>query len=207
MIDVYTANTPNGVKIPIALEELGLAYRVIPVSLAEGEQRRPAFLELNPNGRIPVIVDPDGPDGRPLSVFESGAILLYLQQKAPGLVPEDPIERIRALEYLFPQVAGVGPMFGQAGYFLRSAPATVDFAIDRYAGEARRLTAVLERRLQDHPWLAGTTYSIADIAHFGWLRVADYAGVDLAGFAAVRDWIERIERRPATRRGLQRLGA
>ena len=207
MIDVYTANTPNGVKIPIALEELGLAYRVVLVSLSEGEQRRPAFLELNPNGRIPVIVDPDGPNGRPLSVFESGAILLHLAQKAPGLLPEDPVERVRALEYLFLQVAGVGPMFGQAGYFLRSAPAPVDFAVQRYTGEAQRLTAVLERRLQDHPWLAGSSYSIADIAHFGWLRVAGYAGVDLAGFAALRDWLERIERRPATRRGLERLGA
>lgn len=204
MIDVYTANTPNGVKIPIALEELGVPYRVLPVNLGAGDQKTAEFRALNPNARIPVIVDDDGPKGEPVSVFESGAILVYLAEKYGGLLPADPIERVRALEYLFLQVAGVGPMFGQAGYFLRSAPEKVDFAVERYTGEAARLTGVLEQRLADHRWLAGDTYSIADIAHFGWLRIASYARVDLAEFPHVRRWVDAIAARPAVERGLAR---
>lgn len=201
MIDVYFAPTPNGVKIPIALEELGVPYRVVPVNLARQEQKQPAFLALNPNGRIPVIVDPDGPDGEPVSVFESGAILLYLAEKYSGLMPESPRERLRALEYLFFQIGGVGPMFGQAGWFMRQ-PERVAAGIDRYQAESRRLTGVLEARLQQAPWLAGSIFSVADIAHFGWLRVADYAGVRLEEFPAVRDWVSRILARPAVQRGL-----
>ncbi|MBT9458525.1 MAG: glutathione S-transferase N-terminal domain-containing protein [Burkholderiaceae bacterium] len=201
MIDVYFAPTPNGVKIPIALEELGVPYRVVPVNLARDEQKQPAFLALNPNGRIPVIVDPDGPDGEPVSVFESGAILLYLAEKYSGLMPESPRERLRALEYLFFQIGGVGPMFGQAGWFMRQ-PERVAVGIDRYQAESRRLTGVLESRLQQAPWLAGSIFSVADIAHFGWLRVADYAGVRLEEFPAVRDWVSRILARPAVQRGL-----
>jgi glutathione S-transferase len=202
MIDVYTANTPNGVKVPIALEELGLAYRIIKVNLAAGEQKQPEYLRLNPNGRIPVIVDPQGPKGAPVSLFESGAILLYLAEKAPGLLPVDPDERLRALEYVFLQVGGVGPMFGQAGWFMRSAPEPMPIAIERYRTEALRLTGVLESRLGQHEWLAGRTYSIADIMHFGWLRVADYAGVDVAHFPAVKAWVERIAARSAVARAL-----
>lgn len=201
MIDVYFAPTPNGVKIPIALEELGVPYRVVPVNLARDEQKQTAFLALNPNGRIPVIVDPDGPDGEPVSVFESGAILLYLAEKYSGLMPESPRERLRALEYLFFQIGGVGPMFGQAGWFMRQ-PERVAVGIDRYQAESRRLTGVLESRLQQAPWLAGSIFSVADIAHFGWLRVADYAGVRLEEFPAVRDWVSRILARPAVQRGL-----
>ncbi|MBT9503458.1 MAG: glutathione S-transferase N-terminal domain-containing protein [Burkholderiaceae bacterium] len=201
MIDVYFAPTPNGVKIPIALEELGVPYRVVPVNLAREEQKQPAFLALNPNGRIPVIVDPDGPDGEPVSVFESGAILLYLAEKYSGLMPESPRERLRALEYLFFQIGGVGPMFGQAGWFMRQ-PERVAAGIDRYQAESRRLTGVLEARLQQAPWLAGSIFSVADIAHVGWLRVADYAGVRLEEFPAVRDWVSRILARPAVQRGL-----
>ena len=144
MIDVYTALTPNGIKVPIVLEELGLEYRVIPVNLAAGEQSRPEFLALNPNGRIPAIVDHQGPGGRTVSLFESGAILLYLAEKAGGLLPRDPVERLRAMEYLFLQVASVGPTFGQAGWFLRSTPAPCAIAIERFRGEALRLTRVLE---------------------------------------------------------------
>jgi glutathione S-transferase len=202
MIDVYTANTPNGVKVPIALEELGLAYRIIKVNLAAGEQKQPEYLRLNPNGRIPVIVDPQGPKGAPVSLFESGAILLYLAEKAPGLLPVDPDERLRALEYVFLQVGGVGPMFGQAGWFMRSAPEPMPIAIERYRTEALRLTGVLESRLGQHEWLAGRTYSIADIMNFGWLRVADYARVDVAHFPAVKAWVERIAARSAVARAL-----
>ena len=202
MIDVYTANTPNGVKVPIALEELGLPYRIIKVDLKAGEQKQPAFLRLNPNGRIPVIVDPHGPKGAPVALFESGAILLYLAEKAPGLLPVDPEERLRALEYLFLQVGGVGPMFGQAGWFMRSAPEPMPIAIERYRTEALRLTGVLETRLGTQEWLAGPTYSIADIMNFGWLRLADYAGVDLVHFPAVKAWVARIAARSTVARAL-----
>ena len=201
MIDVYTANTPNGVKIPIALEELGVPYRVTLLQLSANEQKRPEFLTLNPNGRIPVIIDQDGPAGQALSVFESGAILLYLADKFGRLIPADPVGRVRALEYLFFQVGGTGPMFGQAGWFMRQ-PEQVPLAIRRYQDESRRLTAVLETRLSEQPWLAGDAYSIADIAHFGWLRSASYAGVDLADYPKVQAWVEAIAARPAVQRGL-----
>ena len=204
MIDVYTANTPNGVKIPIALEELGVAYRIQRVNLSVNEQKQPAFLAINPNGRIPAIVDPDGPQGEPLSVFESGAILLYLADKFGALIPADPVGRVRALEYLFFQVGGVGPMFGQAGWFGRHSQ-PMPLAIERYQTEARRLSAVLQARLATSPWLAGEQFSIADIANFGWLRNAAYAGVELALFPAVLRWVESIEARPAVQRGLTAL--
>jgi GST-like protein len=202
MIDVYTANTPNGVKVSIALEELQVPYRVLRIDLGANEQKRPDFLRLNPNGRIPAIVDADGPGGSPLSVFESGAILWYLAEKFPGLMPGDAVERIRALEYTFFQVGGVGPMFGQAGWFMRQSE-PMPLAISRYQTEANRLTAVLETRLQQAPWLAGDTYSVADIMNFGWLRVAHYAGVQLDAYPAVQAWVDRIAARPAVVRGLQ----
>ncbi|MCV2419910.1 glutathione S-transferase family protein [Paucibacter sp. DJ2R-2] len=206
MIDVYYAPTPNGVKIPIALEELGAPYRLVPVNLGREEQKQPEFLALNPNGRIPVIVDPDGPGGEPVSVFESGAILLYLADKFGGLMPSDPRDRIRALEYLFFQVGGVGPMFGQAGWFMRQ-PERITVGIERYQAESRRLTAVLETRLQEAHWLAGESFSVADIAHFGWLRVADYAGVRLEPYPAVQDWLQRIASRPAVQRAVHPVQA
>jgi glutathione S-transferase len=202
MIDVYTAATPNGVKVPIALEELGAPYRVVRIDLGAREQKQPAFLKINPNGRIPAIVDPDGPGGAPLSVFESGAILWYLAEKFGGLIPADPLERVRALEYTFFQVGGIGPMFGQAGWFTRSAPQPVDFAIERYRQESNRLTAVLETRLQQAPWLAGGAISVADIMNFGWLDRPEYAGVNLADYPAVKTWVERLRARPAVQRGL-----
>lgn len=205
MIELYSANTPNGIKVAIALEELGLSYRLIKLDLARGEQKQPAFLEINPNGRIPAIVDAQGPGGLPLSVFESGAILLYLAEKAPGLLPLDPVERLRALEYLFFQVGGIGPIFGQAGWFLRSAAQPMPLAIERFCSEALRLTGVLETRLEQQPWLAGSSYSIADIMNFSWLRSAEYAGVDLSRFPAVTAWLQRIAARPAVQRGLAAL--
>lgn len=205
MIELYSANTPNGLKVPIALEELGVDYRLIKVDLAAGEQTQPAFLSLNPNGRIPVIVDLDGPGGESLNLAESGAILLYLAEKNGALLPEEPRARQRAMEFLFLQVASVGPMFGQAGWFLRSAPELMPLAIDRYRKESLRLTALLDTRLQTHEWLAGESYSIADIMHFCWLRIADYAGVDLKEFRFVQAWIARINARPAVQRAIARL--
>jgi GST-like protein len=204
MIDVYTANTPNGVKVPIALEELAVPYRVIRVDLGALEQKHPDFLRINPNGRIPAIVDSDGPGSSPLSVFESGAILWYLAEKFPGLMPESAVERIRALEYTFFQVGGVGPMFGQAGWFMRHSE-PMPRAITRYQTESNRLTAVLEARLQVSPWLAGESYSVADIMNFGWLRAAQYAGVQLDDYPAVREWVTRVAARPAVIRGLQAI--
>jgi GST-like protein len=201
MIDVYTANTPNGVKVPIALEELQVPYRVHRIDLDANEQKRPEFLRLSPNGRIPAIVDPDGPGGAPMSVFESGAILWYLAEKFPGVMPRDAAERVRALEYTFFQVDGIGPMFGQAGWFARQSE-RVPLAIERYRAEARRLTAVLESRLQSAPWLAGQIYSVADIMSFGWLRAPEYAGVQLDDYPAVKDWVGRVAARPADIRGL-----
>ena len=207
MLRVLTAETPNGVKIPIALEELGVPYELVRIDLARGDQKRPAFLADNPNGRIPVLIDDEGPGGGRASVFESGAILLYLAEKYGRLLSGDPRDRLRALEYLFFQVSGVGPMFGQVGWFKRSAPEPVPFAIERYQNEARRLTGVLEHRLAESEWLAGAEYSIADIANFGWLRVASYADVDLGDLPAVRAWVSAIAGRPAVRGALERLAA
>lgn len=204
MIDVYTANTPNGVKVPIALEELAVPYRVVRIDLGAQEQKRPDFLRLNPNGRIPAIVDSDGPGHAPLSVFESGAILWYLAEKFPGLMPVNAVQRIRALEYTFFQVGGVGPMFGQAGWFARHSE-PMPLAITRYQTESNRLTAVLEARLQTSPWLAGESYSVADIMNFGWLRSAQYAGVQVDDYPAVHAWVTRMAARPAVIRGLKAL--
>ncbi|WP_291520048.1 glutathione binding-like protein [Acidovorax sp.] len=204
MIDVYTASTPNGVKVPIALEELGLHYRVVRINLGAQEQKRPDFLRLNPNGRIPAIVDTDGPGGESLSVFESGAILWYLAEKYHGLMPPNAVERIRALEYTFFQVGGVGPMFGQAGWFMRHNE-PMPLAITRYQAESNRLTAVLEARLKTTPWLAGESYSVADIMNFAWLRSPQYAGVELSEYPAVQEWVDRMAARPAVIRGLQAI--
>ena len=201
MINVYTANTPNGIKIPIVLEEMGVPYAIHRIDLSANEQKQPAFLAINPNGRIPASVDQDGPDGVALSVFESGAILLYLADKFGQLIPADPVGRVRALEYLFFQIGGIGPMFGQAGWFMRQDE-KVPMAIARYQSESRRLTGVLETRLSAQPWLAGDLYSIADIANFGWLRVASYSGVDLDKFPFVQRWVQAIEARPAVQRAL-----
>lgn len=204
MLTVLTANTPNGVKIPIALEELGLPYELVRINLGKQEQKRPEFLAHNPNGRIPVLIDNQGPGGE-ISIFESGAILLYLAERYPGLMPVDPVARIRALEYLFLQVSGIGPMFGQALWFLRSAPEPVPLAIERYQQEALRLTAVLERRLSEADWLAGSKYSIADVASFGWLRSANLAGITLENFPAVSRWLAAIAARPAVIRAISRI--
>ena len=206
MITAYTADTPNGIKLPIALEELGLEYRIVRVALGAGEQKTPEFLAMNPNGRIPVLVDSNGPMGGE-ALFESGAILWDLAERFPGLMPSDPAERLRALQWLMLQVASVGPMFGQAGWFLRSAPQRVDFAVERYVGEAGRLAGVLDARLQAAPWLAGNTYTVADIAHFGWIRSANYADVKLADFPALSAWQDRIAARPAVRRAVARMAA
>ncbi len=207
MIDVYAFATPNSVKILIALEELAVSYRLISINVRKGEQSKPDFLAINPNGKIPVLVDRDSPGEMPLTLTESGAILMYLAQKYSALLPTDPREKIRSLEWLFFQVAGLGPMFGQSGYFLRSAPEKPAFAIERYNGEARRHMRVLDTHLGHHEWAAGTAYSIADIALFGWIWRREFAGVDFEDTQNVARWYRAMEARPAVTRGIAAVTA
>ena len=197
MIELYTAATPNGHKASIALEELELAYRVHPIDLGAREQKQSWFLELNPNGRIPVIVDRDNDD---FAVFESGAILLYLAERTGRLLPADPEARSRVIQWLMFQVGGVGPMQGQANFF-RSAPEPIPDAIERFQRETRRLYEVLDRRLRGRDFLVGA-YSIADIASFTWVRRHAGSGVSVDDLDGLRRWLARIEARPAVQRGL-----
>ncbi|MFK7862965.1 MAG: glutathione S-transferase family protein [Pseudohongiellaceae bacterium] len=207
MIEVYTANTPNGIKIPIALEELGLEYKLILLNLGKRDQKSDAFLEINPNGRIPAIIDHDvlNQQGKPLSIFESGAILLHLAEKAKNLLGKSVQDKTAALEWLFFQMGGVGPMFGQINYFRGSEKYPSENAVARFVEESNRLLSVLESRLSSVTWLAGEYYTIADIANYGWLRYAETTGLALEAYPAVQRWLERVERRPAIRRGLARV--
>jgi glutathione S-transferase len=198
MIDLYTWGTPNGVKVSVALEELGLPYTVHAVDIGKNEQKRPEFLRINPNGRIPAIVDRDAGD---FAVFESGAILLYLAEKTGKLMPADPKGRSRVIQWLMFQMSGVGPMQGQANVFFRYFPEKLQPAIDRYQNETRRLYTVLDTRLKESEYLAGD-YSIADIATWPWVRIHDWAGVSLDGLPHLQRWVEAIGKRPAVQRGL-----
>lgn len=199
MIDLYSANTPNGQKAAIVLEELGLPYSVTAIDLGAKTQKEPWFLELNPNGRIPVIVDRDNDD---FVVFESGAILLYLAEKADRLLPRDPKQRSRVVQWLMFQMGGIGPMQGQANVFFRYAPERIPYAIGRYQKETMRLYGVLEKQLAGREYLADD-YSIADIAAFPWVRKYSWAGLNIEKLPNVRAWLDRIEARPAVQRGLQ----
>ncbi len=201
MIDLYTWDTPNGQKIHIMLEETALEYRVFPVDIGAGEQLRPEYLALNPNNKIPTIVDHDGPDGDPLTVFESGAILHYLAHKTRQLMPSDSRGRNEVRQWLFFQVGHVGPMLGQAGHFLHNAPEPVPYAVERYVDEAERLYRVVDRRLADRDFLADS-YSIADIACFPWMRFHQRFQVDIADYPNVAHWLDTIAARPAVQRGL-----
>lgn len=206
MLHVYTAATPNGLKIPLALEELGLTYTVHKVDLGKGEQRDPAFLALNPNGKIPALHDTDGPEG-PITVFESGAILLYLAERYPGLLPAAPAERMAAIAWTFFQCAGVGPMFGQLGHFRVFASERIPYAEARYAAEAERLLSVLDAQLAQHTWIAGEALTIADIAHFGWLDLAEgFLKLSLAPYPNVRAWLSRWRERASVDRAKARNG-
>ncbi|MES2642123.1 MAG: glutathione S-transferase N-terminal domain-containing protein [Myxococcota bacterium] len=198
MIDLYTSPTPNGWKASIALEELGLPYTVRAIDLSAMEQKRPEFLAINPNGRIPAIVDHDNED---FAVFESGAILLYLAEKTGRLMPTDTKGRSVVTQWLMFQMGGVGPMMGQANVFARYAPVKLPWAIERYQREGRRLLEVLDRRLQDRDYLAGD-YSIADIANWSWTHTHAWSGIDVTGLDALAAWSDRIAARPAVQRGL-----
>jgi len=200
MIDLYTAATPNGYKASIALEELELDYALHALDLSAGEQKQDWFLKINPNGRIPAIVDRD--EGG-FAVFESGAILLYLADKTGRLIPSDPKGRSRAVQWLMFQMGGLGPMMGQANVFFRYLPERIPTAIDRYQREGRRLLEVLDRRLGEEEYLAGD-YSIADIANFAWARTHEWSGIDVTGLGNLQRWIAAIAARPAVQRGLEK---
>ena len=205
MIEVHTWPTPNGHKVHIMLEEVGLPYEVKPVDINLGHQFHPDFLKISPNNRIPAIVDPNGPEGRPVSIFESGAILIYLAEKTGQFWPEDPRLRYSTLEWLMWQKGNVGPMFGQANHFSRYAPEEIPYAKERYENERRRLYGVLERRLSRCPFLAGEHYSIADIACFPWTRRHQSHDLELDSHPNFKRWFDQISERPAVQRGLEVL--
>ena len=198
MIDLYTAATPNGHKVSITLEELGLPYSVHVLDLSAGEQKEPAFLKINPNGRIPAIVDRSNGD---FPIFESGAIMLYLAERAGRLIPADEKGRSRVVQWLMFQMGGLGPMMGQANVFAKYFPERIQPAIDRYLRESRRLLEVLDGHLADNEYLAGD-YSIADIANFAWARVHHWPGVDIEGLDHLQRWMAAIDARPEVQRGL-----
>ena len=199
MIDLYTWTTPNGRKVSIMLEECGLPYRVHTVNIGKGEQFKPEFLAISPNNRIPAIVDPEGPDGKPLPLFESGAILIYLAEKTGRFYPQQ--SKYIVLQWLMFQMGGVGPMFGQAHHFMRAKKDEIPYGSERYGAEAKRLYGVLEKRLQEAAYLADE-YSIADIATYPWVARHEWHRVDLAAFPAVKRWNDTIGARPAVVRGM-----
>lgn len=201
-ITLYFWSTPNGYKIPIMLEEIGASYRVEFIDIGNGEQFAPSFLAVSPNNRIPAILDPDGPDGQPLSIFESGAILQYLGRKFGALYPTSERAKAEVDQWLFWQVGGLGPMAGQCNHFRHYAPEKIPYAIDRYTKEVERLFGVMEKRLADRAYLA-EDYSIADIASFPWVRTWRSLGQDLEKFPNLGRWLERIGQRPAVIRGLE----
>jgi GSH-dependent disulfide-bond oxidoreductase len=205
MIDVYSWATPNGHKIHIMLEELGLPYNVHAVDIGAGDQFKPAFLEISPNNKIPAMVDSDGPGGKPIALFESGAILIYLAEKTGKLLPADPAARYATLQWLMFQMGSIGPMLGQAHHFRLYAPEQIEYAVNRYTNEARRLYGVMDKQLGKHVYLAGDDYTIADIATFPWTRSWKNQGIDLEEYPHVRDWQERINVRPAVQRGVEVL--
>jgi GSH-dependent disulfide-bond oxidoreductase len=205
MIEVWTWPTPNGHKVHIALEELGLPYKVVPVNIGKGEQFNPEFLAITPNHRIPAIVDPDGPGGKPITLFESAAILIYLAEKTGRLIPKDPVARYKCLEWMMFQMGGVGPMFGQFGHFNNYAPEKLPYAIERYQNEVIRLHRVLDKRLSEVEYLAGDEYSMADIITYPWLRFPERRNIDLADYPNVKRWFDLVDARPAVQRGVEVL--
>jgi GSH-dependent disulfide-bond oxidoreductase len=198
MITLFTAATPNGWKVSIALEELGLPYTVRQLSLSKQEQKEEWYLKLNPNGRIPTVVDHATND---LAIFESGAILIYLAEKTGKLMPKDDAGRSRVIQWLMFQMSGIGPMMGQANVFLRYAPEKISYAIDRYQREVRRLFEVLERQLSGNTYVAGSEYSIADIALWSWISGYEWSGANIDGLPQLKRWLDLVGARPAVQRG------
>jgi GSH-dependent disulfide-bond oxidoreductase len=209
MITLYGMGSPNVVKVYIALEELGLPYTVAPVDVFTGKQFDAAFLKLNPNAKVPVIVDPEGPGGKPYTCFESGAILLYLAEKTGKLLPADKAARFDAIQWLMTQMSTVGPMFGQFVHFMRFAPAGNDYSKSRYLTQATRVTEVIEQRLASNPFLAGSEYSVADVATYPWMRnIPALLGADaMAKLPNIARWIKTIDERPAVKKALAEVDA
>lgn len=205
MIDVYSWATPNGHKVHIMLEECGLAYRAIPVNIGAGDQFKPEFLKISPNNKIPAITDPQGPDGKPISLFESGAILVYLAAKTGKFLPQTDRAKYEVLQWLMFQMGSVGPMLGQAHHFRMYAPEKLDYAIERYSNEAKRIYGVIDRRLSQSQYLGGSEYSIADIATFPWLRSWERQGVVLHDYPHLQAWFDKVAERPAVQRGVKVL--
>ena len=201
MITLYTWGTPNGRKVSIMLEECGLAYRVKTVDITQGEQIKPEFVAINPNSKIPAIVDPDGPDGKPITLIESGAILLYLAARTGKFLPATDRGKYEAMQWLMFQMGGIGPMFGQTHHFLRFAPEPIPYAIKRYSTETARLYGVLDKRLREAEYLAGE-YTIADMATFPWVARHEWQKIDLADYPNVRRWYDVIAARPGVIRGM-----
>jgi GST-like protein len=205
MIDLYSWATPNGHKIHIMLEECGLSYRAHPVDIGKGDQFTPEFLAISPNNKIPAMTDSDGPDGKPISLFESGAMLVYLAGKTGKFLGKTDRERYETLEWVMFQMGGIGPMLGQCHHFRNYAPEKIEYAISRYTNEAKRLYGVLDRQLAKAPFVAGKNYSIADMAIWPWLRNWQGQGVDLEQVPNVKRWFAQIEARPAVQRGVKVL--
>ncbi len=209
MIDVYSWATPNGHKVHIMLEECGLRlgrdWLAHPVNIGQGDQFQPEFLKISPNNKIPALVDPQGPDGKPISVFESGAILLYLASKTGKLLPKSDRAKFEVLQWLMFQMGGVGPMLGQAHHFRIYAPEKIDYAYNRYTNEAKRLYGVMDKRLLHSKFIGGNSYSIADIAIFPWLRSWQNQGIDWADYPHLKVWFDSIAARPAVQRGVEVL--
>jgi len=205
MIDVYSTATPNGHKVHIMLEECGLPYRVHHINIGEGDQFKPEFLAISPNNKIPAIVDPDGPDGKPMSLFESGAILVYLASKVGKFLGNTDREKFTTLQWLMFQMGGVGPMLGQTHHFRIYAPEKIEYAVNRYTNEAKRLYGVIDKQVAKHRFLAGDEYTIADIATFPWLRSWKNQGIDWADYPHAKRWFDEIADRPAVQRGVEVL--
>ena len=204
-IDLYTWATPNGRKASVMLEEVSLPYTEHAINISKGEQFEPDFLKISPNNRIPAIVDPDGPDGKPISVFETGAILMYLGEKTGKFIPTDARKRVATMEWLMWQMGGFGPMLGQAHHFL-GLDTEVPYGSERYVKESHRLYGVMDRRLADNEYLAGDEYSIADIACYPWAHRHPRHKVDLSRFENVKRWYDTISDRPAVQKGMPTLG-
>lgn len=207
MLEVYAFSTPNSVRVPVALEEMELEYTLRPINVRKGEQKEPAFKVINPNGKVPVLVDPAGPKGTRFVLTESSAILIYLAEKTGKLLPRDGEERACVFEQIFFHVTGIGPAFGQAGYFQKQAPEQIPHALARFGAEAARVMNVFDGVLASSRFAAGDEFTIADIAHFGWIWRREFAGVDLAGYTNVRRWYGEVEGRPAVQRAVARVTA
>jgi GST-like protein len=207
MIEVYAFATPNSIRVPIALEELGLAYELKSVNVRKGEQKLPEYLAINPNGKVPLIVDSVGPDGHPITISESGAILVYLAEKTGMLLPKVGVGRVRVFEQMFFHLSSVGPAFGQLGFFKRQAAEEMPLAIAHFQAESERVLAVLEGLLGIRRFVAGDTFTIADIVHFGWFWRREFAGIDLDTAPNVARWYKEIDARPAVKRATEKVTA